>query len=285
MRLPFLRSKPAAGAERPRPATAGDEPLSVAEARTRARQRLIGALVLLIIGVVGFPLLFETQPRPLPLDTPFELTRRDASASPPSGNGDAPGAFTAAPVKAGPGPQTPAVAGEEVILSSSLGASASALASAPAAAPSVTSTTVGPAAATATERASARILPASPDAPSAAVPATASPTVPATTPIDAPTPRTEDAARVRALLEGGAASAAAAGRFVVQVGAYSDTAMMRDARARVEKLGFKTYTQVVENDAGKRTRVRLGPFASRDEADSVAAKLKRSGLPANILVL
>ena len=244
---------------------------------------MIGALVLLIIGVVGFPLLFETQPRPLPLDTPFELTRRDASASPPSGNGDAPGAFTAAPVKAGPGPQTPAVAGEEAILSSSRGASASA--SAPAAAPSATSPTVGAAAATATERASARILPASPDAPSAAVPATASPTAPATTPIDAPTPRTEDAARVRALLEGGAASAAAAGRFVVQVGAYSDTAMMRDARARVEKLGFKTYTQVVENDAGKRTRVRLGPFASRDEADSVAAKLKRSGLPANILVL
>ncbi|MEP6874862.1 MAG: SPOR domain-containing protein, partial [Burkholderiales bacterium] len=36
---------------------------AVQQARTRARQRLIGAAVLLGIGIVGFPLVFETQPR------------------------------------------------------------------------------------------------------------------------------------------------------------------------------------------------------------------------------
>jgi DedD protein len=67
--------------------------------------------------------------------------------------------------------------------------------------------------------------------------------------------------------------AAAEGRFVVQVGAYSDAATLRETRAKVERLGLKTYTQVIEGDAGKRTRVRVGPFATRDEAQAAAARL------------
>ena len=109
-----------------------------------------------------------------------------------------------------------------------------------------------------------------------------------------PVSRPDDGARARALLEGAGAAAKPEGaaaadkseaRFVVQVGAYSDAATLREARQRVEKLGLKTYTQVVDTDSGKRTRVRIGPYASRDEADAAAAKVKRAGLPANILAL
>jgi len=71
----------------------------------------------------------------------------------------------------------------------------------------------------------------------------------------------------------------------VQVGAYSDAATLREARQRVERLGLKTYTQVVDTAAGKRTRVRIGPYASRAEADAAAAKVKGAGMPANILAL
>ena len=87
MALPsFLRrkdSKPAA----PPPAAdrAPDDTGPVQQARVRARRRLIGAVVLLAIGVVGFPMLFETQPRPLPGDIPIELPRRDAGAAPKPG--------------------------------------------------------------------------------------------------------------------------------------------------------------------------------------------------------
>jgi DedD protein len=79
--------------------------------------------------------------------------------------------------------------------------------------------------------------------------------------------------------------AAAEGRYVVQVGAYSDPNTLRDTRQKVEKLGLKTYTQVIDGDAGKRTRVRVGPYASRAEAQAAAAKLKAAGLPANLLTL
>lgn len=78
---------------------------------------------------------------------------------------------------------------------------------------------------------------------------------------------------------------AAEGRYVVQVGAYADAATLRDTRNKVEKLGLKTYTQVIEGDAGRRTRVRVGPFGTRAEAQAAAAKLKAAGLPANLLTL
>ena len=59
----------------------------------------------------------------------------------------------------------------------------------------------------------------------------------------------------------------------------------RETRAKVEKLGLRTYTQAADTDGGKRIRVRLGPFSTRDEADQAAAKVKAAGLPAAVLVL
>jgi DedD protein len=85
-----------------------------------------------------------------------------------------------------------------------------------------------------------------------------------------------------------AASAAgieSAGRFVVQVGAFTDAVALREARQRVEKLGLKTYTQVIETPSGSRTRVRVGPFSTRAEAEQAGAKLKAAGLPAYQLAL
>ncbi|MFN3296562.1 SPOR domain-containing protein, partial [Caldimonas sp.] len=96
-----------------------------------------------------------------------------------------------------------------------------------------------------------------------------------------------EAARARALLEGRPSAQAeeAAARYVVQVGAYSETASAREVRAKVEKLGFKTYTQVVDTAAGQRIRVRVGPFASRDKAQQAADRLKAAGLPGAVLTL
>ena len=50
---------------------------SVQQLRLRARRRLIGAAVLVVVGVVTFPLVFETQPRPVPVDLPIEIPRKD----------------------------------------------------------------------------------------------------------------------------------------------------------------------------------------------------------------
>lgn len=55
---------------------------SIDELRRRARHRLIGAAVLVALGVVGFPLLFDTAPRPLTADVPIDIPSRGVSSLP-----------------------------------------------------------------------------------------------------------------------------------------------------------------------------------------------------------
>ncbi|MEO6897153.1 MAG: SPOR domain-containing protein, partial [Caldimonas sp.] len=114
------KSDPSAASARLEPADA------VRLARVKARQRLIGAIVLLGIGIIGFPLVFETQPRPIPVDIPIEIPRRDALPPlamppprvPPAASARAtPEAASATP--AGAAPRTAARASEAVITESS----------------------------------------------------------------------------------------------------------------------------------------------------------------------
>lgn len=254
MRFPFFGSKDKAPAPAARPAVAGDDAL-VQAARTKARRRLVGALVLLLIGVVGFPILFETQPRPLPVDTPILV---------PEGT---PARVTAAQAGAArPLPNLPPDAGTESgVAAVQLGAPASAAASAPAAVPA---------------SAAAVPKPAPKPAPAAPQPAPQPPPAPAAKPAPAPAPAVASAPAKPAV-----EPAATGGRFVVQVGAYNDIERLKAARAKLEKLGFKSYTQDVESSTGKRTRVRVGPFASKQEAEGVAAKVKAAGMQAAILTL
>lgn len=49
---------------------------SVDVLRRRAKNRLIGAVILVLIGVVGFPLLVDKQPRPVSTDIPIEIPDR-----------------------------------------------------------------------------------------------------------------------------------------------------------------------------------------------------------------
>jgi DedD protein len=63
------------------------------------------------------------------------------------------------------------------------------------------------------------------------------------------------------------------------------SAKARETRQKVERAGLKTYTHVAETKEGKRIRVRVGPFATRAEADKAAQKIKGLDLPAAILTL
>ncbi len=224
----------------------------VAAARTLARRRLIGATVLLGIGVVGFPLLFETQPRPIAIDIPIEIPRKDGAPAlvlPPAVT--APAAAPAAKVASVPAEIVERSADEGRELA----------ASAPALKPSAKST---PKPASAASLVPAKPLPAAPK------------------PAD-------DGGRARALLDGetsaSSAPSAPSARLVVQVGAFADAGKLAEVRHKLEKLGLKTYTQVVEVEGSKRTRVRVGPFDNRAEADKAAARIRAAGLPAAILTL
>ncbi|MDO4705369.1 MAG: SPOR domain-containing protein [Comamonadaceae bacterium] len=99
----------------------------------------------------------------------------------------------------------------------------------------------------------------------------------------------DESARARALLEGRQVDTPAnrsdQGRFIVQIGAFSDDAKVREVRQKLESLGLRTYTQVVQSGGSRATRVRVGPFANRAEADRAASRVKSANLPAAILSL
>lgn len=61
--------------------SASVQPESVERMRQRAKHRLIGAAVLVLVGVIGFPLLFDKQPRPIAVDTPIDIP--DKNKMPP----------------------------------------------------------------------------------------------------------------------------------------------------------------------------------------------------------
>ena len=217
--------------------------------RIRARRRLIGAAVLVAAGVVGFPLIFETQPRPIPVDLPIDIPRKD-SAPPLTVPTREPLAQQAEPAST-PEP-APAVAATPAPVE-----------------PKVTEKPVEKPA----EKPPARVAEKPADKP-------------VDKPADKPKPHANDGARAQALLEGKDTTSAAAGaRYIVQVGAYGESKAAQEMRAKVEKLGLKTYAQAVDTADGRRIRVRLGPFASRDEAERASAKLKGAGLPGAILTL
>lgn len=71
----FKRDKAAPAAKR-----VSDSADAVQQLRLRARHRLIGAAVLVGVGVIGFPLVFETQPRPIPVDLPIQIPSKDGAA-------------------------------------------------------------------------------------------------------------------------------------------------------------------------------------------------------------
>jgi DedD protein len=272
----FKRSNDSAAAS-----ATGDASDAVQQARTRARRRLIGAVVLLGIGVIGFPLVFETRPRPVPIDIPIEIPRKDNApplAMPPARGG----ASGAAPTPATPRDEamiteSSADAGREVAprAAASTPVAASRTASRPAAG-TVERTASAPAAA---ERSVATAAPAAASRPAASSEGTAGTT-------GTGTAAATDGARAKALLDGKPASAAAESpRYVVQVGAFAEQSTANEARTKVEKLGLKTYTQVAETPSGKRIRVRVGPFASRAEADAALAKARAGGLTAVVLTL
>ena len=235
--LSIFKRQPGAAA----PVAGANAAQGVADAGTRAKRRLLGAVVLLGIGVIAFPLLFETQPRPIPVDIAIEIPRKE-SALPLA----MPAARPAVPAAAAvPAPATSAVAEAK-----------------PEAAKEV----------------------AAPPPPETKLEPAPAPKAAELPPKPAAAPKVE-AKRSAANEAKPPSSTEVPGRYVVQIGAYANADVARETRAKLERLGLRTYTQTADTDAGKRIRVRLGPFATRDEADKAAAKVKAAGMPAAVLTL
>jgi cell division septation protein DedD len=87
------------------------------------------------------------------------------------------------------------------------------------------------------------------------------------------------APRRRAAAELPAVAAPPPGGFSVQVGAFGDKGPASQLVRQLEGSGFRAFL-VAGDGSGPAWRVRVGPVASRPEADALARRLKRDeGLP------
>ncbi len=228
---------------------------SVDVMRRRARHRLIGASVLVILGVVGFPLLFDTQPRPVSVDIAVDIPDRatakplvDTSKQKPLSAAAGLDAKEEVVPDSKPEPKVEAKPKAEIKPEVAVAAAAAVAAAVP--------------------KAETKPEPAKPDTNSAAKPEVKADAKPEAKPVNKPADSKDTGAR-----------------FVVQAGTFSDEVKLRETRSKLEKAGITTYTQVIEGKEGRRVRVRVGPFTKRDEADKMANKIKQLQLQPQVLTL
>jgi DedD protein len=86
----------------------------------------------------------------------------------------------------------------------------------------------------------------------------------------APAAKGADAKRAEAILN--------AEGFVVQLGVFADRENAKKLEARLAKAGVKHYTESVAAAGGEQTRVRAGPYSTREAAEQVREQLKGIGL-------
>ena len=224
------------------------------EIKKRARRRLVGAIALALVAAIVLPMMMEQRPQTAAPDIQVSIPERDADGalSRPIAARDAEPAVADAEPEIVPAPvEQPPAAG-------------------------------------------AVLEPEPPPLPPAAVapkpepapkPAPKADPKPAAKPEPKPKPtavaRSADeaeAARVRAILRGEtapplASAAPSSASFLLQVGAFSDGARAASIAAALKNAGIGAYTE----KAGSVTRVRVGPFASRDAAEREAMRVREQG--------
>jgi DedD protein len=237
--------------------------------KRRARRRLIGAIALVLLAVIVLPMIFDAEQKPLDQDVSIQIPSQGdyvAKAPPPGSTSDKKAAPDAkdAPKEAAPAD-----------------AKAAPLAAPPApeVKPEAKADAAKPAAKAET-----------PPEPKADAKAAAKAAADKAAEEKA---RAAEAKRAAALLNGGGSApisdksdkvASADSLFAIQIGAFSSEEKAQEVRDKLSAAGLKSYAEKVATKSGDVTRVRAGPFASKDAAESAKAKIAGLGFSSATVV-
>jgi DedD protein len=72
-------------------------------------------------------------------------------------------------------------------------------------------------------------------------------------------------------------------KYLVQIGAFGSTSGAQEQVKRAAAIGLKAFTEDVNTNSGKRIRVRVGPFPSKDAADQAREKLKAASIDSALI--
>jgi DedD protein len=292
-----------------RGAGADDEPLDpVLPEKKRARRRLVGAVALVLAMIIGLPMILDSEPKPMADDIAIQIPSRDKPpVIAPAASAAATAASTSAvPVAASLDPREQVVAMPPV-------ATGTAGAKPPAASIPASDATPKNGKPDAKPESKPEAKPdAKPPEPVRNAVGDKQESKPDSKPADKTgdkqvaklehkqDQKTEqkDEARAAAILDGKDVDAKQAGekkaenkaenragKFIVQVAALTSKEKITELQGKLSEAGFKPMLQTVPTDAGVTTRVRVGPFASKDEAQSAMSKLDKLGLHGKLLPL
>lgn len=219
--------------------------------KKRARRRLVGAVVFASVVAVVLPMIMDHQPRQVVQDVEIRIPGQDEKPFAPK--------FAVAPVEKAtsadddkPAPESAAAVPSARIVESARDKAAD-----------------KPVAEKAHEQ--------SPEKPSA------KPEKLPERPSEKPAAKTTDAdaKRAAALLAGQTPAEqqpAKSGEYVILIGAFASEENVRSLKAKLAEKNIRTYTEPLDTPAGKRTRVRAGPFPSREAAEKALEKMKQVGV-------
>jgi len=242
------------------PDRADRAPDNAEQLRRRANRRLLGASILLLVAIIAVPMFLEREPPPLPDNVDVRIPPVEGTKFEPR---LADGKKAAA--------EKPA---EIAAINEPVGAQAGATV-APAAAPTAAPAAATPAPVTPP---AASVAPAKPaEAPKAAVkepPKAAA----RETPKEPPKAATKEPART-------AEAPRKPGQLAVQVIAVRDPATAKSLYDKAKALKFPVYTEKIDVSNGVVTRVRVGPYDSKQQAEAARAKLAQAGFEAKVVTL
>lgn len=262
-----------ARARRKRKQSATDEPIDpVLPEKKRARRRLVGAIALVLGAVIGLPMILESEPKPLGDDIAIQIPSKDKpfSGSPNDESGFA--------------NKSTSTHGAKVPAAASLDKNEEILAQTGGAADAKAGAASGSLSAPAEAGKNNQTQP-----PAQAGGKAGSETQAGVKP--------DDAARARALLEekqdagkqeeraekAKASLEKKTARYMVQVAALASQEKANELQGRLKNAGIKSQTQKISTLDGERIRIRIGPFASKDEAEKARAKLVKMGLSGTLV--
>ncbi|HSN21487.1 MAG TPA: SPOR domain-containing protein [Usitatibacter sp.] len=73
--------------------------------------------------------------------------------------------------------------------------------------------------------------------------------------------------------------------FAVQVGAFRDEETLKQARSKLAAAGVVHYTERLGEGANALTRLRAGPFPTREAAESARATLRKASIDGQVVAL
>jgi DedD protein len=233
--------------------------------KKRARRRLIGAIALVTVVAVFLPMVLDHEPKPVSQDISIQIPSQNAgtftSKIVPVVPGSTESTATSAPDAPAAAPPTPS----KVTIAPAI----------PAAPPAARDSEAAPVKAAGTESTSASTEPKPKTKPPQSTDTEAAP---ANAAVPEAKPKAKPKVKPAAKAEG-----RDNGSFVVQVAALTDADKARQMREQIAAAGVKAYTEVVPTTKGDVTRVRAGPFATREAAEKARVSLKDMGLAGNVV--